>query len=148
MGHQDFMKKALYQAELALVQGEVPIGDVIVQDGKILAEAHNEKELRSDPTAHAEILAIQRAAEILGSWRLSDASLYVTLEPCPMCAGAIVQARLKNLVYGTMDLKGGAVGSVENVLDFKLWNHRVNVTAGILEDECADILKRFFKRLR
>ena len=148
MGHQDFMKKALYQAELAFAQGEVPIGAVIVQDGKILAEAHNEKELRSDPTAHAEILAIQRAAEILGSWRLSDASLYVTLEPCPMCAGAIVQARLKNLVYGTMDLKGGAVGSVENVLDFKLWNHRVNVTAGILEDECADILKRFFKRLR
>ena len=148
MVHQDFMKKALYQAELAFAQGEVPIGAVIVQDGKILAEAHNEKELRSDPTAHAEILAIQRAAETLGSWRLSDASLYVTLEPCPMCAGAIVQARLKNLVYGTMDLKGGAVGSVENVLDFKLWNHRVNVTAGILEDECADILKRFFKRLR
>ncbi|MGC7871660.1 tRNA adenosine(34) deaminase TadA [Desulfosporosinus sp. SYSU MS00001] len=148
MRHQDWMRLALLQAQLAFERGEVPIGAVIVQNDTVIAEAHNEKELRHDPTAHAEILAIQRAAETLGSWRLSDASLYVTLEPCPMCAGAILQARLKRLVYGSMDLKGGAVGSVINVLDFTLWNHKVDIYAGILEEECTDILKQFFKSLR
>ena len=148
MLHQDWMRRALVQAQLAFEQGEVPIGAVIVQNNNVIAEAHNEKELRNDPTAHAEILAIQRAAEKLGSWRLSDATLYVTLEPCPMCAGAIVQARLKNLVYGSMDLKAGATGSVMNVLDYTLWNHKVDVLAGVLEEECTEILKRFFKKLR
>ncbi|AFM39132.1 cytosine/adenosine deaminase [Desulfosporosinus acidiphilus SJ4] len=148
MLHQDWMRLALIQAQMAYEQGEVPIGAVIVHNDTVIAEAHNEKELRNDPTAHAEILAIQRAAETMGTWRLTDASLYVTLEPCPMCAGAILQARLKNLVYGTMDLKGGATGSVLNVMDFKLWNHKVEVVAGVLEDECSDILKHFFKRLR
>ncbi|WP_407306011.1 tRNA adenosine(34) deaminase TadA [Desulfosporosinus sp. SB140] len=148
MLHQDWMRMALLQAQLAFEQGEAPIGAVIVHNDKVIAEAHNEKEQRNDPTAHAEILAIQRAAETLGSWRLSEATLYVTLEPCPMCAGAIVQARLKRLVYGTMDLKGGATGSVLNVLDYTLWNHRVEILAGVLEEECTDILKRFFKKLR
>ncbi|KLU67145.1 tRNA-specific adenosine deaminase [Desulfosporosinus acididurans] len=148
MRHQDWMRLALLQAQMAFEQGEVPIGAVIVQNGTVIAEAHNERELRHDPTAHAEILAIQRAAETLGSWRLSEASLYVTLEPCPMCAGAILQSRLKNIIYGSMDLKGGAAGSVINVLDFTLWNHKVDILAGILEDECTDILKRFFKSLR
>ena len=148
MFHQDWMRVALLQAQIAFKDGEVPIGAVVVQDGRIIAVGHNEKEQKNDPTAHAEILAIQRATEQLKSWRLSDATLYVTLEPCPMCAGAIVQARLKQLVYGAMDLKGGAVGSVVNILNNKLWNHRVDVLAGILEEECSDILKLFFGRLR
>ncbi|HBV86626.1 MAG TPA: tRNA adenosine(34) deaminase TadA [Desulfosporosinus sp.] len=148
MLHQDWMLMALKQAQLAFEQGEVPIGAVVVHNGLIIAEAHNEKEQKNDPTAHAEILVIQRATEVLNSWRLTDAVLYVTLEPCPMCAGAIVQSRLKQLVYGAADLKGGATGSVMNVLDYKLWNHRVDVVAGVLEEECSDILKAFFKRLR
>jgi tRNA(adenine34) deaminase len=148
MLHQDWMRIALSQAQMALKQGEVPIGAVIVNKGHVVAAAHNEKELRKDPTAHAEILAIRRATEVLGAWRLTDASLYVTLEPCPMCAGAIIQSRIKQLVYGTMDLKGGAVGSVINILDNNLWNHRVDVVAGVLENECSDILKSFFKKLR
>lgn len=148
MFHQDWMRLALKQAQMAFEQGEVPIGAIIVHDGQVIAAAHNEKEQRNDPTAHAEVLVIQRATEALGSWRLSDAALYVTLEPCPMCAGAILQSRLKQLVYGAMDLKGGATGSVMNVLDYTLWNHRVDIVAGVLEEECADILKMFFRRLR
>ncbi|EHQ87249.1 tRNA adenosine(34) deaminase TadA [Desulfosporosinus youngiae] len=148
MLHQDWMRMALRQAQMAFEQGEVPIGAVIVYDGRIIAEAHNEKEQRNDPTAHAEILVIQKAAEVLDSWRLTDAALYVTLEPCPMCAGAIIQSRLKQLVYGAADLKGGATGSVMNVLDYTLWNHRVDIVAGILEEECSSILKRFFRGLR
>ena len=148
MLHQDWMHVALRQAQMAFEQEEVPIGAVIVLNGQVIALAHNEREQKNDPTAHAEVLAIQRAAKALGSWRLTDATLYVTLEPCPMCAGAIMQSRIKQLVYGAMDLKGGATGSVMNVLDYTLWNHRVDVVAGILEDECLDILKLFFKRLR
>lgn len=148
MGHQDWMHIALEQAQIAYDLGEVPIGAVMVQDNKVLALAHNEKELRQDPTAHAEVLAIQRATEELGAWRLSEATLYVTLEPCPMCAGSLVQARLKSLVYGAADLKGGAVGSVMNVLDANRWNHRVEVVAGILEEECSSILKDFFRKRR
>jgi len=148
MLHQDWMQVALRQAQMAFEQGEVPIGAVIVHNGQVIASAHNQREQENDPTAHAEVLVIQRAAKVLGSWRLTDATLYVTLEPCPMCAGAIMQSRIKQLVYGAMDLKGGATGSVVNVLDYKLWNHRVDVVAGVLEDECKDILKLFFKRLR
>ena len=148
MLHQDWMHFALRQAQMAFEQGEVPIGAVIVHNGQVIAAAHNEREQKNDPTAHAEVLVIQRAAKALGSWRLTDATLYVTLEPCPMCAGAIMQSRIKQLVYGAMDLKGGATGSVMNVLDYTLWNHRVDVVAGVLEDECKDILKLFFKRLR
>jgi len=148
MLHQDWMRVALIQAQTASEQGEVPIGAVVVHNGQVIAAAHNEKEQRNDPTAHAEVLAIQRAAKVLGSWRLTDAILYVTLEPCPMCAGAIFQSRIKQLVYGAADLKGGAVGSVMNVLDYTLWNHRVDFIAGVLEEECSDILKLFFRRLR
>jgi len=148
MYHQDWMRKALIQAQIAFEQGEVPIGAVVVHNGQVIAAAYNEKEQRKDPTAHAEVLAIQRATEVLGSWRLTDAILYVTLEPCPMCAGAIIQSRLKQVVYGCADLKGGATGSVMNVLDYTLWNHRVDVVAGVLEEECSEILKLFFKRLR
>ena len=148
MLHQDWMQVALKQAQMAFEQGEVPIGAVIVHNGQVIASAHNEREQKNDPTAHAEVLVIQRAAKVLGSWRLTDATLYVTLEPCPMCAGAIMQSRIMQLVYGAMDLKGGATGSVMNVLDYTLWNHRVDVVAGVLEDECSDILKLFFKRLR
>lgn len=148
MSHQDWMNLALEQARIAFELGEVPIGAVVVHQDQVIAQAHNEKELRQDPTAHAEILAVQRATESLGAWRLSDATLYVTLEPCPMCAGALVQARLKTLVYGAADLKGGAVGSIMNVLDINRWNHRIDVVAGIMEEECSQLLKSFFKRLR
>lgn len=142
------MRLALEEAEIAFAQGEVPIGAVVVHKEEVIAKAHNEKELRQDPTAHAEVLAVQRATQALGIWRLSEATLYVTLEPCPMCAGSLVQARLKTLVFGAADLKGGAVGSVTNVLDVNRWNHRVEVVAGILEEECAQILKDFFRKLR
>jgi len=148
MLHQDWMLMALRQAQMAFEQGEVPVGAVIVHNGQVIASGHNEREQKNDPTAHAEILVIQRAAKALGSWRLTDAILYVTLEPCPMCAGAIMQSRIKQVVYGAMDLKGGATGSVMNVLDYTLWNHRVDVVAGVLEDQCLDIMKLFFKRLR
>ena len=148
MLHQDWMRLALTQAQMAFEQGEVPIGAIVVHNGRVIAAAHNEKEQRNDPTAHAEVLAIQRAAKVLGSWRLTDVILYVTLEPCPMCAGAIVQSRLKQVVYGCADLKGGATGSVMNVLDYTLWNHRVDIVAGVLEEECSEILKLFFRRLR
>ena len=148
MLHQDWMRMALIQAQKAFEQGEVPIGAIVVHNGQVIATAYNEKEQRNDPTAHAEVLAIQRATNLLKTWRLTDATLYVTLEPCPMCAGAIVQSRLKQLVFGAMDLKGGAVGSVTNVLDNTHWNHRVDIVAGVLEEECSDILKVFFKRLR
>lgn len=148
MLHQDWMRLALLQAQTAFERGEVPIGAIVVHNGRVIAAAHNEKEQRNDPTAHAEVLAIQRAAKVFGSWRLTDAILYVTLEPCPMCAGAIVQSRLKQIVYGSADLKGGATGSVMNVLDYTLWNHRVDIVAGVLEEECSEILKLFFRRLR
>ena len=148
MVHQDWLRLAFEQAQIAFELGEVPIGAVVVQGDKVIALAHNEKEQRQDPTAHAEILAIQRATEVLGSWRLSDATLYVTLEPCPMCAGAIIQARLQQLVYGAADLKGGAAGSVMNVLDITRWNHRVEVIAGIMEEECSQLLKDFFMKRR
>lgn len=148
MSHQKWMHIALEQAKIAYDLGEVPIGAVAVKDNQVIALAHNEKEQRQDPTAHAEVLAVQRATEKLGAWRLADVTLYVTLEPCPMCAGALVQARLSTLVYGAYDLKGGAVGSVMNVLDFNRWNHRVGVVAGVLEEECSAILKDFFRKRR
>ena len=148
MLHQDWMRLALEQAKIAIDEGEVPIGAVIIYENKLISVAHNEKELRQDSTAHAEILAIQRAAQALGTWRLSDAILYVTLEPCPMCAGAILQARLKQVVFGASDIKGGALGSVMNVLDVNRWNHRVDVIAGVLEDECKSLLRDFFTKLR
>ena len=148
MKHEDWMRLALEQAEKAFVLDEVPIGAVLVRDGQILAAGYNQKEQTQDPTAHAEMVVIREAAEKLGHWRLIDATLYVTLEPCPMCAGAIVQARIKSLVYGASDPKGGAVESVAKILKPNLWNHSVEVTAGILEQECSEILKRYFRQKR
>ncbi len=127
---------------------EVPIGAVLVKDGEVIARACNLKEELGDPTAHAEILALKEGAARLGGWRLSGATLYVTLEPCPMCAGAMLQARIDRVVFGAWDPKAGAAGSLLNVLEFPLFNHRVEVLGGILEDECAAMLKSFFRRLR
>jgi len=148
MKHQDWMRLALAQAQKAYDLDEVPVGAVIICNNEILSLAHNEKEHNQDPTSHAEIVAIRRATEKLGQWRLEEATMYVTLEPCPMCAGAILQARIKHLVYGAADLKGGAVDSVVKILNENLWNHKVEITAGVLEEQCAVLLKKFFSRKR
>lgn len=148
MKHEVWMRLALEQAEKAYARDEVPIGAVIVNNGQILATAYNEREKNQDPTAHAEIVAIRKAAEKVGHWRLIDAVLYVTLEPCPMCAGAIIQSRIRHLVYGASDPKGGAVDSVIKILKQNLWNHKVEVTAGVLEEECSAILKKYFQAKR
>lgn len=142
------MKEALKEAEKAYEKGEIPVGAVVVVNGEIISKAHNIKETTFDPTAHAEMLAIRGAAKILGRWRLIDATLYVTKEPCIMCAGAIVNSRIKRLVYGCDDPKGGGVVSLYNILNDKRLNHQVEIKEGILEIECHDILKRFFRELR
>lgn len=142
------MKEALKEAEKAYEKGEIPVGAVVVVNGEIISRAHNIKETTFDPTAHAEMLAIRGAAKILGRWRLIDATLYVTKEPCIMCAGAIVNSRIKRLVYGCDDPKGGGVVSLYNILNDKRLNHQVEIKEGILEIECRDILKRFFRELR
>jgi len=140
-----YMKLALAEAETALKLGEVPIGAVLVDaEGGVVVCTHNMRETWQDATAHAEILAIRDGGKLLGRWRLSDCTLYVTLEPCPMCAGALVMARLRRVVYGVADAKGGAVESIFNIPGHRSLNHQVAVTAGIMEDECAAILKRFF----
>jgi tRNA(adenine34) deaminase len=138
------MKLAVERAREAERHGDVPIGAVIVRGEEVLAAAGNERELRADPTAHAEILAIRAAAEALGGWRLPGATLYVTLEPCAMCAGAIVLARIPSIVFGAPDPKAGAAGSVLDVLAEPALNHRPEVTAGVLEAECAALLRQFF----
>lgn len=145
---EKFMYQALKEAEKAYNKLEVPVGCVIVKDGKIIARAHNLKETKMDTTKHAEILAIQKASKKLKSWRLIDCEMYVTLEPCPMCAGAIIQSRIKKIYYGTNDLKTGAVGSVLNLFDDYTFNHKVEYQDGILQNECENILKDFFKVLR
>lgn len=140
-----YMKLALAEAEIALTLGEVPIGAVLVDaEGGVVVCAHNMRENWQDATAHAEILAIRGGGKLLGRWRLSDCTLYVTLEPCPMCAGALVMARLRRVVYGVTDAKAGGVESIFNIPGHRSLNHQVAVTAGIMEDECAAILKRFF----
>ena len=146
--HEYYMKQALKEAQKAYKKAETPVGAVIVRDGKIISRGHNDKELKNDPTCHAEINAIRKAAKKLDSWRLNDCDLYVTLEPCTMCAGAIIQARIRNLYIGTMDPKAGAVGSVIDVLGIQQFNHRVYVENGILTKESSDILKKFFRELR
>lgn len=144
---EKFMEAALKEAKKAYDKEEVPVGAVIVKDGKIIARAHNLKEIKKDTTKHAEILAIQKASKKLDAWRLTDCEMYVTLEPCSMCAGAIIASRIKKLYIGTMDLKTGACGSVLNLLDYN-FNHKVEVEKGIMQKECEYILKEFFKKLR
>ena len=143
-----YMRQALKVAEKAYKKLEIPVGAIIVKDGKIIARAHNQKETKTDTTKHAEILAIQKASKKLNSWRLLDCEMYVTLEPCAMCAGAMINARIKKVYIGTMDEKTGAVGSVFNLFEDYRFNHKVEVEKGILKQECEDILKKFFKELR
>lgn len=142
------MRLAIAEAEAASEADEVPIGAVIVHQGRVIAAAHNQRETLHDPTAHAEMIAITQAAEVLGDWRLEDCALYVTLEPCPMCAGAVVQARLPKLVFGAVDPKAGACGSLYSIVTDRRLNHQVEVVSGILELECATVLKEFFERKR
>ena len=146
--HRLWMDRALAQAKLALATGDVPVGAVVVRDGEVIAEAHNRREADADPTAHAELLAVRSAAAVTGSWRLERCTLYVTLEPCPMCAGALVLARLPQLVFGAADPKAGAVGSLYDIPRDSRLNHRVEVTAGVLADECGAVLTRFFRAKR
>lgn len=143
-----YMKEALKEAKKAYKKLEIPVGAVIVKNGEIIARAHNIKEEKKDTTKHAEILAIQKASKKLNGWRLNDCEMYVTLEPCPMCAGAIIQARLKKVYIGTLDKKTGACGSVLNLLEDYKFNHKVEVETGICQQECEKTIKEFFKLLR
>ncbi len=143
-----YMKQALIEARKAYEKEEIPVGAIIVRDNKIIARAHNIKEEKNDTTKHAEIIAIQKASKKLDSWRLNDCEMYVTLEPCAMCAGALIQSRIKKVYIGTMDLKTGACGSVLNLLEDYTFNHKVEIEKGIMQQECEKILKDFFKMLR
>jgi tRNA(adenine34) deaminase len=142
------MQEALAEARAALTHDDVPVGAVVVVDGAIVARRHNERERTGDPTAHAEVLALRDAAAARGSWRLSDATLYVTLEPCTMCAGAILNARVGRVVFGTPDLKAGACGSLYNLLADPRLNHEPPLTVGVLAEECAELLTAFFAARR
>ena len=142
------MKLALEEAEQALREREVPIGAVVVHEDRVIARAHNQRERLRDPTAHAEMIAITQAAESRRSWRLDGCTLYVTLEPCPMCAGAIVQARIPTVVYGAADPKAGAVRTLYRLLDDPRLNHRCLIVSGVLAQQCGQILTRFFQRQR
>jgi tRNA(adenine34) deaminase len=146
--HEFYMRLALGEAQAALAENEVPVGAVITHRGRIIAAAHNQREQLHDPTAHAEMIAITQAAESLGSWRLEDCVLYVTLEPCPMCAGAILQARIPVVVYGASDPKAGAVQSLFSLLSDDRLNHRCEVVPGVLAQPCGGILTEFFKAQR
>jgi tRNA(adenine34) deaminase len=139
-----FMRLALREAALALEHDDVPVGALVVREGEVIGAGHNERELRSDPTAHAEMIALREAARSLGSWRLLDTVMYITLEPCPMCAGAIVLARIPRVVFAAPDPKGGAAGSVLDVLSEPRLNHRPQIESGLLYDESIDLLRGFF----
>ncbi len=143
-----FMRMALDQANQAFTIGEVPIGAVMVQQGEVIATGFNRREVDQDPTAHAEMIAIREASSKLGSWRLNDTTLYITLEPCAMCAGAMLQARVSRLVLGAADPKAGACGSICDLLAEPRFNHQVVVQTGVLADECGSILQKFFQQLR
>lgn len=145
---QAWMMEAIAEAGKAEQLGEVPIGAVIVKNNEIIGRGYNLRETSLDPTAHAEMVAIRDAAERVGAWRLLDCTLYVTLEPCPMCAGAIVQSRIKRVVYGTTDPKAGCAGTLMNLLQEPRFNHETELTSGILQPECAALLTQFFRRLR
>ena len=146
--HEEYMRIAIKEAKIAASLGESPIGAVIVQDGKVVGRGHNTTETAKDPTCHAEMNAIRDAARNLGGWRLPHCSMYVTLEPCSMCAGAIVLARIEQLYIGTADPKSGACGSLRNIVSDERLNHRVEVHTGVLQEECSGLLKDFFKQLR
>jgi tRNA(adenine34) deaminase len=147
--HEHFMRLALKEARSAAAADEVPVGAVLVAPGgAIVAQAHDERNATADPTAHAEILALRRGAPELGDWRLEDCDLYVTLEPCPMCAGALVLARIRRVIYGALSPKSGAVESHTRLLDVETFNHRVRSTGGILADECGRVLSTYFREKR
>ncbi|RUT28069.1 tRNA adenosine(34) deaminase TadA [Paenibacillus zeisoli] len=143
-----WMNEAIAEARKAEAIGEVPIGAIVVRDQEIIGRGHNLRETAYDPTAHAEIIAIREASRYLGSWRLLDCRLYVTLEPCPMCAGAIVQARIPHVLYGTTDPKAGCAGTLMNLLQESRFNHQTEVTTDILQAECSSLLTQFFRKLR
>jgi tRNA(adenine34) deaminase len=143
-----YMKEAIKEAKKAAKIGEVPIGCVIVYDNKIIARGYNKRNTKKTTLAHAELTAIQKASKVLGDWRLEDCTMYVTLEPCQMCSGAIVQARIKEVVVGTMNPKAGCAGSILNILQMKEFNHQVELITGVMEEECAVVLQDFFKDLR
>ena len=143
-----YMKQAIRLAKKAAAGGDVPIGCVIVYEGKIIARGYNRRNADKTTLAHAEILAIKKASKVIGDWRLEDCTMYVTLEPCQMCAGAIVQARIPRCVIGCMNPKAGCAGSILNLLDIKEFNHQVEVKRGVLEEECSTLLKDFFAKLR
>jgi tRNA(adenine34) deaminase len=145
---ETFMKLAIEQAQIAEENGDVPIGAVIVYENQIIGKAYNQREQLQDPTAHAEIIALTQAAAFLESWRLHGCTMYVTLEPCPMCAGALVLARIDRLVYGCNDPKTGAVKSLYNIVNDERLNHTINVTSGVLAEECSGLLQQFFQRRR
>jgi len=145
---EEYMQEALKEANAAAAEGEVPIGAVIVRDGEIIARAHNRTEQAKDPTAHAEILAIREAASRLGGWRLPGCSMYVTVEPCSMCAGAIVWSRIERLYIGAMDPKAGACGSLYNIPCDSRLNHNVEIETGLMGEECSRLMKDFFRKLR
>ena len=148
MNDFDFMGVALSEAQKAADEGEVPIGAVLTQDGVVIAQAHNLRETDKDATAHAEMLAIREGCRKLGRWRLSGTTLYVTIEPCPMCAGALVMSRVDRLVYGSPDFRAGAVESIFNVVQHPALNHRLTVTAGVRQEECAAAMQAFFRKRR
>ena len=143
-----YMLEALKEAELAKLEDEVPIGCVVVKDDQIIARAHNQREVTNNPLGHAETLAIKKASEVLNDWQLVDCDLYVTIEPCIMCGGAIIQSRIRKVIYGAPDLKGGAFGTSINILDAQDINHRPEIVKGILEEECTKIIKDYFKSKR
>lgn len=148
MDHHFYMQEAIIEAKKAAAIAEVPIGAVIVHQNQIIGRGHNLRETSHDPTSHAEMIAIQQAAQYIGDWRLEACTLYVTLEPCPMCAGAIIQSRIAHLVYGTSDPKAGCVGSLMNLLQDTRFNHQTTVTRDILQADCAQLLQQFFQQLR
>ena len=148
MNDEEYMGLALAEARKAYELGEVPIGAVVVKDGEVIATAYNLRETGHDATAHAEVLAVRKACEKIGHWRLTGATLYVTIEPCPMCAGALVMSRIDRLVYGAADYKAGAVESLFNITNHSGLNHRIEVRAGVREEECRNLMKDFFRERR
>lgn len=146
--NEKYMREAIKQARKAYAIGEVPIGCVIVYEGKIIGRGYNRRTIDKNPLAHAELIAIKKASKKIGDWRLEDCTLYVTLEPCQMCSGAIVQARMKKVVVGCMNPKAGCAGSILNLLQVEQFNHQVELETGVLQEECSLMMKNFFKELR